>query len=127
MQTRRVPPTDRRLLPVVALGGAAGALARAGVAAVLPVRPGALPLATLVVNLVGCLLLGLLLARQPGPRRQVFFGTGVLGGFTTFSAFALETDQLLARAPAAALLYVALSVGGGVALAGLGARMGRRR
>ena len=120
-------PGPAVLLLLVAIGGAGGALARAGVAAALPVVPGALPVATLGVNLLGCLLLGGLLAGRPGPRRQALLGTGVLGGFTTFSAFAVEVDALLTRAPLLALAYAAGSVVGGVALAGVGARLVSRR
>ena len=73
---------------LAAAGGALGALARAGVAGLLPRDPGGWPSATLVVNLGGCLLLGALLAvlavRRPDDERvRVFLGTGVLGGFTT--------------------------------------------
>jgi CrcB protein len=114
------------LLAVVAVGGALGALARHALSVALPAEPGGLPVATLVTNLAGCLALGVLVGRRPGARwLRPFLGTGVLGGFTTVSAFALETDRLLADAPLLALAYVALSVGGGLALAAAGLRWGR--
>ncbi|MCA1712655.1 MAG: fluoride efflux transporter CrcB [Actinobacteria bacterium] len=114
------------LLAVVAVGGALGALARYAVAVALPDRHAALPVGTLLVNVVGCLLLGVLVARcRDAPWLRPFLGTGVLGGFTTFSTFAVQTDHLLVDAPAVALLYVALSVGGGLLAAAAGLRVRR--
>ena len=116
---------------LVASGGALGALARAGVAGLLPRDPGGWPWATLVVNLLGCLLLGgvlaVLAARRPDAEQlRVFLGVGVLGGFTTYSAFALEvTDLVDAGRPAAAGSYVLLSVLGGVLAVAAGAATGR--
>lgn len=114
-----------------ALGGALGALARWGVAGALPRDPGGWPWATLLVNVTGCLVLGLLLglvfARSPAhPWLRPFLGTGVLGGFTTYSAFAVETVQLAdAGRPGLAAGYVAASVLGGVAASALGTLAGR--
>jgi CrcB protein len=116
-----------------ALGGALGALGRWGIAEALPRDDAGWPWATLLVNLTGCLVLGLLLglvfARSPDhPWLRPFLGTGVLGGFTTFSAFAVETVQLTdAGRPAPAALYVVVSVAGGVAAAALGVLAGRSR
>ena len=116
---------------LAAAGGALGGLARAGFAGLAPRDPGGWPWATLLVNLVGCLLLGVLLAvlarrRPEGERLQVFLGTGVLGGFTTYSAFALEvTDLAAAGRLAAAGGYVAVSVVGGVLALAAGAWVGR--
>lgn len=114
-----------------AVGGALGALGRWGVSEALPHDPGGWPWATLLVNLSGCLALGLLiglvLARSPGsPWLRPFLGTGVLGGFTTFSAFAVETVQLTdAGRPLVAAAYVLVSVAGGVAASALGLLAGR--
>ena len=114
-----------------ALGGALGALARWGVAEALPHDPGAWPWATLLVNLVGCLVLGLLigrvLERSPGPPwLRPFLATGVLGGFTTYSAFAVETVQLTeAGRVGAAAGYVLASVAGGVLATAVGLGAGR--
>ena len=106
---------------LAALGGALGALARWGIAEGLPAsRPG-WPWATLLVNLTGCLLLGALFAvlavRLPDATwPRPFLGVGVLGGYTTYSAFAVEVVRL---AEAGAVLtaggYVLVSVVGGVA------------
>jgi CrcB protein len=119
-----VSPPLSRLLPAVALGGAVGALARYGISELLPEHRGELPVGTLLVNLVGCLLLGVLVAhhRESAWLRPVL-GTGVLGGFTTFSTFAVQSDHLLDRAPGIALLYVAVSVLGGLAAVQLGLRL----
>ena len=114
-----------------ALGGALGALAHWGVAEALPREPGGWPWATLLVNVVGCLALGLLIGRvfdrSPGPSwLRPFLATGVLGGFTTYSAFAVETVQLAedGRVGTAAG-YVLASVAGGVLAAALGERARR--
>jgi CrcB protein len=114
-----------------ALGGALGSLARWGVAEGLPHDPGAWPWATLSVNLVGCLVLGFLIGRvfdrSSGPAwLRPFLATGVLGGFTTYSAFAVETVQLTDTGrPGLAAGYVLASVAGGVAASALGLRAGR--
>lgn len=108
-----------------ALGGALGALARWGVTEALPHSPGAWPWATLLVNLTGCLLIGILLAvllgRFPAhPWLRPFLATGVLGGWTTYSTFAVDTVQLAdAGAWGAAAGYVIASIlGGAMAVAG---------
>lgn len=98
----------------VAIGGALGSVARYGVN-ILATRwhPG-FPLGTLTVNIVGCLCMGLLasaLALKGGQHLAPFFLTGLLGGFTTFSAFALDTMTLWERGAAGvALLYVGASI-----------------
>jgi CrcB protein len=116
---------------LAALGGVLGALARSAVGAALPHSPGGWPWATLLVNLTGCLLLGLLIsvvavhlpeATWPRP----FLAVGVLGGFTTFSAFAVEVVELMdAGAAVLAAGYVVLSVLGGIVAVAVGARAGR--
>jgi fluoride exporter len=96
---------DPRLVLVVAAGGVVGTLARYGVNQVVPqlvARDGGVPLATLVENLLGAFLLGLLLeslvrAGAENDRRRLVrlgVGTGVLGGFTTWSGLAFEVQQL---------------------------------
>jgi CrcB protein len=113
-----------------ALGGALGALARWGVATALPHRDGAFPWATLLVNLTGCLLIGVLLEAvlgRPGvsPLARPFLTVGVLGGYTTYSTFAVDTVVLWSR-PAVAVLYVLASVLGCLAAVTAGLRLGRR-
>ncbi|ODT74989.1 MAG: camphor resistance protein CrcB [Pelagibacterium sp. SCN 64-44] len=103
---------------LVGAGGAIGSMARYGMS-VLVGRfwTAGFPLATLLVNIVGSLLMGVLigvLARttpQMSSEIRLFVAVGVLGGFTTFSSFSLDTIVLIERgALAQALLYVALSV-----------------
>ncbi|MBN8501485.1 MAG: fluoride efflux transporter CrcB [Sphingomonadales bacterium] len=110
---------------LVALGGAIGAWLRylAGLAwlrAIGPVSASAFPWATLSVNLIGSFAMGLLaglLARhgQGGEETRLLVGVGVLGGFTTFSAFSLELVNLAERgALGSAALYAVISLAGGV-------------
>jgi CrcB protein len=98
----------------VALGSALGGVARHGIARLWPMVPGAWPVATMSVNIVGSFAIGLLAAltaRDSGETARLFWMTGVLGGFTTYSAFALETVTLAsAGAAGRAALYVAATV-----------------
>ncbi|MHA6326160.1 fluoride efflux transporter CrcB [Roseivivax sp. CAU 1753] len=99
----------------VALGGALGAMARylAGIAAVRALGHG-FPWGTLSVNVLGSFAMGIIvvgLAHLGGNRLSPFLMTGLLGGFTTFSAFSLDAVSLYERgAPAQAAAYVAASV-----------------
>lgn len=112
----------------IALGGALGAVARhtSGLAVLRLAGPG-FPFGTLAVNIAGSFLMGIVtvavLARGgAGLKAAPFLMPGLLGGFTTFSAFSLETVQLIERGRfPAALLYIAVSVGCGLAalMAGL--------
>ena len=120
-------PSPLAATGLVALGGAVGAVARhqagRGMTALLgPAAVSAFPWATLAVNVVGSLAMGLLagwLARHGsgGETARLLLGVGLLGGFTTFSAFSLELMLLIERGNAgAAFAYAAVSV-----LAGLSA------
>lgn len=114
---------------LVAVGGACGAVARWAVGTWLAPAPDAFPafpLATLVVNVVGCACLGALASTtEPKDSARLLLGTGVLGGFTTFSAFGLETVALLRTgATGLAALNVAANMGLGLAAAALGLRVG---
>jgi CrcB protein len=113
-------------LLIVMIGGAIGAGLRhlVGVAALARLGPG-FPWATLTVNLAGGLAMGVLagwLVRAGGSEpTRLFAAVGVLGGFTTFSAFSLETFSMLQRGDyGIAALYVSASVIGAVLLLGLG-------
>ena len=103
---------DVGVLVAISLGGALGSLARWGVGAALPHPSGGLPWSTFLDNIVGAFVLGglmvLVLEVWP-PTRLVrpFLGVGVLGGFTTFSTYMLDTQDLLrAGRPGTALLYL---------------------
>jgi len=113
-------------LLIVMLGGALGAGARHLVGSFTLARFGpGFPWGTLSVNLAGGLLMGLLagwLVRAGGSEAtRLFFAVGVLGGFTTFSAFSLETFLMIERSQyAVAASYIGASVIGSVALLFLG-------
>ncbi|WBB76253.1 CrcB family protein [Micromonospora sp. WMMD1128] len=103
------------VLGVIAAGGALGALARAGAQAVVPRTPTGFPWATFGVNVTGCLLIGVLMAvlaaRPAGPLARPFLGVGLLGGFTTFSAYVVDAQRLVTDgAPGTALAYLAATV-----------------
>ena len=124
--------TLRRLLLVIA-GGMLGTAARLGIGLLIP-NAGLLPVGTLVANVVGALLIGVLAARLPFDRLRdrggdirVFLGTGILGGFTTYSAFAVGSVQLWTDAPLLAVLYVVMTLGIGLAAAVLGMRWGKTK
>lgn len=110
----------------LAAGGCAGAIARYGVsvwmAALWPAR---LPIGTLLVNVIGSFLLGLVAGGGLDERMAFFLGTGFLGAFTTFSTFKMESVHLLRRGEAAiGWLYMALSYVLGIGAAWLGYGLG---
>ncbi len=107
------------LVLLVALGGVVGSLARYAVLVLAPTAE----VATLLVNLTGCLLIGVLVGCRPGERVRAFAGTGLLGGFTTMSAFAVEVVEL---ERAWALGYAAASIVGGLTLCRLGLWLAHR-
>ena len=102
---------------LVALGGAIGAALRylSGVGITRVLGHGDFPVAIMTVNIVGSFLMGMFVvfaAHRGGTHLAPFVMTGVLGGFTTFSAFSLETMTLIERGQVmSAGLYVLLSVG----------------
>lgn len=118
--------TLRRLLLVFA-GGSIGTAMRLAIGLWMP-DEGGIPLATLLVNVAGSLLIGVLAARLPSTAEmRVFLGTGVLGGFTTYSAFMTGTIALWAAAPLLAFAYAAGSLVLGLAAAAAGLVIGRPR
>lgn len=121
-------------LLLVALGGAVGAVGRyALVLLVRPHSPG-WPLGTLLVNLVGCLAIGVLggwshhaLSPRADSRVWALVVVGILGGFTTFSSFGLETIELMREDRlASAAAYVLMSNVLGLALAWGGYQIGTK-
>jgi len=113
----------------IALGGAAGSVARTAVALALPSR---FPWAILLVNVAGSLLIGWLMARLGGVddpvalRFRALLITGFCGGFTTFSTFSWQTlEQMMKGAWGAAIANVLLSVSLCLLAVWLGFRLGR--
>ncbi|QCX80757.1 camphor resistance protein CrcB [Streptomyces sp. YIM 121038] len=106
-------PGQAPVLAAVAAGGAAGAAARYGAGLLWPTAAAAFPWTTLVVNALGCAVIGVflvLVTEAWSAHRLVrpFFGTGVLGGFTTFSTYAVDVQRLLGDGHARiALAYLA--------------------
>ncbi len=110
---------------LVALGGAAGSVARYGAYRLWPSAPGGWPIPTLTVNVLGSFAIGLLYmylaARGAGSdNARLFWMTGVLGGFTTYSAFALET--VLLGFSWTGMAYVLITVFGCLAAAVIGVK-----
>ena len=113
------PPSFLHASLLVALGGGAGAWLRFAVGRLVGAT--AFPWATLTVNVAGSLAMGLLagwLTRHGagGETWRLLLGVGLLGGFTTFSAYSLELGLLIERgALATAAVYATLSVVAGIA------------
>ncbi|SDK17542.1 fluoride efflux transporter CrcB [Streptomyces indicus] len=110
----RQKPHQASVLAAVALGGGIGAVARHAASRAWPTAMDAFPWTTLCVNVVGCALIGILMVtvtetgRRVPPLVRPFLGTGVLGGFTTFSTYAVDVQHLIERGhPATALTYLA--------------------
>ena len=107
---------------LIGVGGAIGAMARYLISSwITQVMGTDFPWGILCVNLAGCLVMGIVTAVgvhliEISHEMKLFLATGVLGGFTTFSAFSLDTVQLVERgAYLDAVLYVAASVAGSIA------------
>ncbi|WP_329000340.1 fluoride efflux transporter CrcB [Kribbella sp. NBC_00709] len=109
---------DSVLLTVIAVGGAIGATARYLVGLAWPTAPDGFPVSTLLINVVGCGLIGILMVLVTDVLTQQrlvrpFLGTGVLGGFTTFSTYAVDIHQLVtSRHAGTALVYLVATVVG---------------
>ncbi|HET7847047.1 MAG TPA: fluoride efflux transporter CrcB, partial [Acidimicrobiia bacterium] len=116
-------------LVAVLAGGLCGSAARVGIGAWVPTPPAQFPTAIFLVNIIGSFLLGLYLARRERATSArwslQFWAIGVLGSFTTFSAFSLDVVQLLVEGQeTTALGYILSSTVGGLAVALLGQRVG---
>ncbi|MFF4601536.1 fluoride efflux transporter FluC [Streptomyces sp. NPDC001339] len=117
-RARRARPWQGQwpVIGAVSAGGAVGAAARYGASLLWPTGPGAFPWTTLAVNAVGCALMGVLmvLITEVRPAHRLlrpFLGTGVLGGFTTFSTYAVDVQRLVGdRQPLPALACLAGTV-----------------
>jgi CrcB protein len=139
---QRAETAGRRGLPllaVIAAGGALGACARHAVELWLPARGGpggGVPWGVLLVNVAGCALIGVVMvlageagrAERTHPLVRPFLGVGVLGGFTTFSAYAADGVLLLGdgrEAAGAAAVYLAGTLVGSLAAVWGGATVTR--
>jgi CrcB protein len=117
---------------LVALGGGLGAAGRFGVSLAIPAREGGWPWATFAINVAGSLLIGLLAGwlstrGEAGEPWRLFLGVGVLGGFTTFSAYSLETMRMVERNDwLGASTYSLGSVIAGLAAVAIGLIIARR-
>lgn len=115
----------------VAVGGVLGALARHALHQGVPGTPGGWPWATLGANLLGSFWVAVLMVTlasmsSPHPLLRPFLGPGVLGGFTTFSAYALETGELVTEGrPGLAAAYVVVTTAGSLLAVRAGAVLTR--
>ncbi|MEV8514156.1 CrcB family protein [Dactylosporangium sp. NPDC051484] len=111
-------PSPVPVLAAISAGGVCGTLARYGLSTAWPHPRGGFPWATLVINVSGCLLIGVLMVivTEVATERRLlrpFVGVGVLGGYTTFSTYVMDIHQTAgAGAPWAALAYLAVTVVG---------------
>lgn len=104
-----------------------GSLARYGLAEAIPHGPASFPWATFVTNVLGCLAIGILFARltpRSHPLLRPFLGTGILGGFTTFSTFAVDTQKLLHVQTFLAFVYYFGTVAAALVAATIGEWLG---
>lgn len=113
-----------KVLFAIAIGGGIGALSRYGISCLL-IDQGIFPFNTLIVNLIGSFSLPFILYHKlivkMSPTLRLALGTGVIGSFTTFSTFSLETITLIQNgAITSAIIYIFISVFGGLTLVWLG-------
>ncbi|WP_151483796.1 fluoride efflux transporter CrcB [Streptomyces albicerus] len=120
------------VVAVVALGGAVGASARYGASLLWPTTAGTFPWTTLLVNTIGCAIIGafmVVITDVWAAHRLVrpFLGTGVLGGFTTFSTYAVDIQHLVDDGDArTGLAYLALTLLAALAAVWTAANLTRR-
>jgi CrcB protein len=118
---------DGRLMLLVGIGGAIGAILRYIISDIMPSE--GLPYGTITVNLIGSLLLGIMFVAIAADAlisqdNLLLFGTGILGAFTTMSAFAMDTVNLSENEFSTAMIYVTLTIMGSIGLAWSGYRIG---
>lgn len=113
----------RKLVLLASVGAVIGSSARYGISLAFPtIMILSFPWPTLLVNLLGSFLIGLVSSNtslMDDEVKRVFYVTGVLGGFTTFSALAIETVDMVSN-PLSAIVYLIMTFVGGVLFAQLG-------
>jgi CrcB protein len=130
-QRSELRDTPWGILAGIAVGGSLGALARYGLGSAFPHRPGEFPWAVFWVNVSGCLLIGVLMVLvtetlQAHRLVRPFLGVGVLGGFTTFSTYVVDVQQMVGHgAPLAGPAYLAGTLAAALAAVYAGVRVTR--
>lgn len=130
-------PRERQwdVTAAVIVGGILGAEARYGLSAAVPHAAAGFPWSTVYINIIGCFCLGILMSllnQLSSPHRLVrpFVGIGIIGGFTTFSTFTVDTQRLIEHhRPGIAGLYVLCTLGtaaAAVAVATIAAQLAGR-
>lgn len=123
---------DAELVAVVAFGGATGACARYGASLLWPTAPDTFPWTTLAVNVTGCAIMGIfmILVTDVWTAHRLlrpFVGTGMMGGYTTFSTYAADIHHLInTDHVATGLVYLALTLIGALTAVWTTAALTRR-
>ncbi len=118
---------DVRLVLLVGLGGAIGSMLRYLATEIIPSNH--IPYGTISVNLIGSMLLGIMFGAIAADviinqNYVLLFGTGVLGAFTTMSAFAMDTVTLSEDELSKTVIYITITIFGSIGLAWLGYKLG---
>ena len=118
---------DVRLVLLVGLGGAVGSILRYLATEIIPSNH--MPYGTISVNLVGSMLLGIMFGAIAADviinqNYVLLFGTGVLGAFTTMSAFAMDTVTLSEDELSKTVIYITITIVGSIGFAWLGYKLG---
>ena len=118
---------DVRLVLLVGLGGAIGSMLRYLATEIIPSNH--IPYGTISVNLVGSMLLGIMFGAIAADviinqNYVLLFGTGVLGAFTTMSAFAMDTVTLSEDELSKTVIYITITIIGSIGFAWLGYKLG---
>jgi len=118
---------DVRLVLLVGLGGAIGSMLRYLATEIIPSNH--IPYGTISVNLVGSMLLGIMFGAVAADviinqNYVLLFGTGVLGAFTTMSAFAMDTVTLSEDELSKTVIYITITIVGSIGFAWLGYKLG---
>ena len=118
---------DGRLVLLVGLGGAIGSILRYLITDIIPSNQ--MPYGTIIVNLLGSMLLGIMFGAIAADAiinqdYVLLFGTGLLGAFTTMSAFAMDTVTLTEDEISTTFIYVLITIVGSIGLAWSGYKIG---